>query len=191
MNLLNGISVYLAGPVEILKDEESSTWRDRLGVNLKEKFNCTILDPLKKPKWFKDITPEEQRQSKKDLISGFIDKKKKAKKLNDDIRKICLSLAGQAGFIICNLTKVFTAGTFEEIYLARQCNKPVLFITPENQNDIISTWLYSAFVDVDEDDEVFFNTEEDVIEYLEKVDKGESEYIKTPPYRWSFLTWGQ
>lgn len=182
MGKLHGTSVYLAGAVEMVGDENATTWRNEITPILTS-MGIEVWDPMIKPQWFPQITGAEQASMKYTLISDSEHEASKADHTNKLIRAACLSLAGQADFIICNMPRQFTAGTFEEIYLANQTGKPILFMS---DYPFASMWLHSAFTNNNDWRDVFFPGIHSLMNYISKVDNGT---VEIDPIKWIFLTW--
>jgi nucleoside 2-deoxyribosyltransferase len=125
MNLLNGRTVYLAGPIE--SSDNPHSWRNELNLDLKQISGLRVWDPLIKPKWCAPISGDDQRHDLEKFRDGPMVKFKKELDRNRDIREICLRLVSACDFIICMLGER-TVGTFEELAHAAMMKKPVLFI---------------------------------------------------------------
>lgn len=183
-NILRGSRVYLAGPIEMSDGDSSSSWRCSLANELKS-IGVISWDPLVKPKWFTDevgqLSLEDQRN---DLIK--FDEYNKSRKNSTDmifayernmfIRSCCLRLTSSCDFVIC-LIDGPTIGTFEEINLANQQGKPIIFIHKNGKID--SCWRYVQFMNC-----IHCYSINEVIKYLKKIDNGE---IEVDHKKWIFL----
>lgn len=184
--LLSNTKVYLAGPVE--RDDDCNSWRDQITPILEE-LNVLVFNPLSYPKWFKDycgdVSPEIQRNDK-----SILNRLVQDDQLDDDyenyeyyvrndiIRKCCLRLASAADWIICKVS-TNTVGTFEEIGIARQQGKPVLFFS--NDEDLDSCWRALQFYN---GDKIWFNNIDSLISRIKEIDKGE---LCVNRFEWIFL----
>ena len=180
MGRLSGLSAYLSGPVE--SHPTPNTWRNKLTIELR-KFGMKIHNPLVKPEWMVQISPEEQSRWKDDL-KKLNANKETAKYNTNDIkhavntiefgnhltRKFCLALAQSADIMIVKVDKkTFTVGTWEEVCLAANLNKPTLFI---GEDIPPSMWLVDMFNAYYSLDEVFHKDETALVEYLAGLDDG-------------------
>jgi nucleoside 2-deoxyribosyltransferase len=175
-NLLGGTRVYLAGPVE--HDDHAKDWRTQITSSLL-KYNVKVYDPLVKPSWLSDISKVDPKLYRKSLngepvgitINDVFD-------ANKELRQVCLKMVSSADWIICWMPIKYTAGTFEEIYLAADIDKPVLFCMPDG---IASTWVLQRFSTPQDMDHVFFRTWDQLIGHVDKLDNGS---IKMDPLKW-------
>ncbi|MDP1712236.1 MAG: hypothetical protein Q8K86_07245 [Candidatus Nanopelagicaceae bacterium] len=166
-------TMYLCGPVEWAKS--AGDWRQMYEDRLASK-NIVILNPLKKPE---DAIPEA-KMPQKAYWDAYFDALKKGV-VTDDLRSafrgmkavidICLDMVRRSDIVVCRLTPTFTVGTIEELVLAKQMAtfadwKRVFFVCPEG---IPSFWLLVEFAPEPERiKEVFFDTDEDFLSFLEK-----------------------
>lgn len=175
-NLLAGTRVYLAGAVE--HDTGCKSWREQITERLKP-YSVQVYDPLVKPSWLPEIckkNPALYRPAlagKSDVLT-----KQEVYDANVDVRKLCLAHVAAADWIICYMPIKFTAGTFEEIYLARQLNKPVFFMVPDG---IPSTWMLPQFATPETQNRVFFNDWDSMFGYIEGINSAE---FNLDPYQW-------
>lgn len=176
MNLLRNTRVYLAGAVE--HDLNATSWRDLATARLR-RMGVYVYDPLVKPSWLDPICKGDPQAYRK-VLNGTSSQLTKAEVFfaNEELRRICLSMVASADWIICYLPIKFTAGTFEEIYLAGNIGKPVLFITPDG---IPSTWVPPIFTTSSKMDETFFPTWDAFWEHLSAFDAGKVDYDK---FKW-------
>lgn len=190
MKRLNHATVYLAGPVE--QDEDCHSWRSIITPKLKE-IGLRVWSPLIKPQWFIDtcgeLSPEEQRKDRKALsmcfttIPGESIARKAAECKHSDIlernryiRKICLRLVSACDFLICKVG-FGTVGTFEELAIAKQQNKPVLFL----MNELDSCWRVAQFYNYYQNS---FKTINEICDYLHRINDGAEEVHNV---EWIFL----
>jgi len=186
MGLLQGSTVYLAGPIEKAKD--SYSWREIITPALSN-LGITIWNPLIKPNWFikkcgEDTTPESQSEHLK-IFKECIDNTithsydaVNALKINSIIRSTCLRLANSCDFMICYVNGR-TVGTFEELNCANNQGKPIIFLC---ENGLDSCWRFVQF-----EKAIFKNSIDEVIDFLSKIDNGT---IKVDNAQWIFLPGG-
>lgn len=165
-------SVYLCGPIE--HDGEPRGWRERLSEELlKIQPKITVYNPLVKPH---DMPPE----AKIPQSQYWVALKRAAGTVTKDLEtsfrgmhaciEMCRSMVSWSELIICRLPKVFTVGTIEELVLAKQWGKRVVFLCPEG---IPSFWLLVEFAEPSTIDDVFFLTEEKLLAKIRSLN-GES-----------------
>lgn len=187
MGLLNNTSVYLAGPVE--RDSECGGWRNTITPLLKE-IGIRIYNPLIKPQWFInecgcEVTPKQQRESKKILSDIAFEPSNVIPNdlvLNKYIRKVCLRLVSAADFVICKVSGP-TVGTYEELAICNQQEKPILFLMDE----LDSCWRVAQFYNHSYEyrEQLAFKTIDELIEILKDIDLGN--YKNINPLKWIFL----
>lgn len=176
MNLLANTRVYLAGAVE--HDKGAKSWREQITERL-EPFHVQVYDPLVKPLWLPEICKKDPSLYRPALAGNCPElSKQDVYDANVDVRKLCLAHVAAADWIICYMPIKYTAGTFEEIYLARQLNKPVFFMIPDG---VPSTWLLPLFTTPEGQDLVFFKSWDAMFEHINKLDQG---ITAMDPYKW-------
>jgi len=183
MGLLQGSRVYLAGPVE--RADDNVTWRKAIRPILGH-MGITVWDPLIKPNWFIqkcgcELTSEEQRKD----LKLFEEKSRKVISNGGDVvkaymrstvaRDTCLRLVSSCDFIICYVGGP-TIGTFEELNLANNQGKPIIFLYSDGLD---SCWRYVQF-----DEAIHRYSINEVIEYLNRIDAGTE---KVDNKQWIFL----
>lgn len=175
-NLLAGTRVYLAGPVE--HDAKATSWRDALTPWLRER-GITVYDPLVKPTWLDPICKLDPPLYRKALV-GQVDGLTKAQvfEANTIMRRLCLAYVSSADWIIVYHPKLFTVGTFEEIFLGANIQKPTFFCAPDG---IISTWALPVFSTPENHEKVFFPNWDTLQQHVVKLDSGEE---KMDPFKW-------
>ena len=200
MGLLNNTTVYLSGPIESATDAFS--WRENIKPELTS-LGIEIWDPLVKPGWMqRDADGSKQKEWKSCLIQYAekdpIEIQSEAHEVellamgqhpelsnniihesNHQIRIVGKRLASACDFMICRITKEFTAGTFEELSLA--AGKPVLFWA---DSKIPSMWLLDQFSDTKTWEHTFFDSWNKLLNYLMQVDRAE---IEIDPIKWIFI----
>jgi hypothetical protein len=180
MNLLANTRVYLAGAVE--HDKSAKSWRELLTEKL-EKFHVVVYDPLVKPAWL-PADCKADPSIYRPVLAGKADElhttltPERVYKANEAIRKLCLAHVASADWIICYMPIKFTAGTFEEIYLAHQLNKPIFFMIPDG---IPSTWMLPMFTSPADQKETFFDNWDLMFEHINNIDKDK---VELDPYKW-------
>lgn len=140
-NHLQGARVYLSGPMDFVASramEKKYGWRNRVGQFLKS-YGVTVFDPWNKPRirglheyGKEDIKSTEVRnrwtfdpgeegiRARGECASSFWET------LHIDLRMVDIS-----DFIIAYCpTNIYSVGTVHEIVVARQQQKPVLFVSP-------------------------------------------------------------
>ena len=185
MNILKNSKVYLAGPIE--QSNDSKSWRDKISSALSD-LEIESWDPLKKPQWFNEmcggeLTAEDQRNHKhvlndlfkndNNVSSGFYD----ALNQNCIIRMVCLKLVSACDFVICKVGGP-TVGTFEELSICSQQDKPILFLYDEGET-LDSCWRAVQFANSS-----WFNNINDLIKYVTDIS---NETIKVDKLQWIFL----
>lgn len=140
-NHLKGARAYLSGPMDFVasrQDEKKFGWRNRVGQFLKS-YGVTVFDPWNKPSirgMYEYGKEDEKSIETRDLWSFSTDIKGiKARgkcagnfweTLHIDLRMVDIS-----DFVIAYCpTNVYSVGTVHEIVVARQQQKPVLFVSP-------------------------------------------------------------
>lgn len=183
MNLLARSRVYLSGAVESTQNPHS--WRVEIANKLNE-MGMVVYDPTLKPDWFPNITGEQQRRWKKKLGSNLRDSSLELiKHDNNLVREFCLCLTGSADIFIVKLdTKIFTAGTFEELCLAKQAHKPIFLICEEKMP---SMWLCAQLDLYEKRDLYIHKSIEGVVNTLKKIDAGMIDVKED--LRWLFRTY--
>lgn len=171
MNKLNGLSCYLAGPVEF--DQNAHDWRNTLSERL-IKFNLKIYNPLIKPKWLNDACKVDPQVYIKVLNgnSQIVNSPSGEMLLTKDVvevaakelRRLCMKMVTSSDFVICNAPRKYTSGTWDEIYFANDADIPVLFCAPDG---IPATWMISRFPS-----SAFFKNWDELMNYIENVDNG-------------------
>ena len=141
MNKLRGSSVYLVGPVD--HADNPNAWRQKVTDELLEPLGIKVYNPLVKPTWLDRYSCLDDFSKYYEVLNKINSKcleKEDIKILNGmkHVRDFCLRMAEDCNFMIVNLPKTFTVGTFEEIKVATDAGKPVLYHFPDG---IPSTWL--------------------------------------------------
>jgi hypothetical protein len=140
-DVLAGARVYLSGPMDFVpsrEEEKKNGWRVRVGEFLRE-FQVTVFDPWNKPEvaGMPHYGKEDEFSNKKrdrwtfeDSKTGDITRAEMATDFWPTLH-IDLRMVDYSDFIISYVpTNVYSVGTVNEIVLARQQFKPVLFVSP-------------------------------------------------------------
>jgi hypothetical protein len=182
---LKNTRAYLAGPVE--RSHDCKSWRD---IITKELLKLEIIpwSPLIKPKWFIEecgceLSAEQQRDDKKELnylAQGFTINDENVLHRNQYVRKVCLRLVSACDWVICKVDGP-TVGTFEEITIAGQQGKPVLFFG--NDQNLDSCWRAVQFINNNED-QIWFRNINDIVEYITSIHEGSTQVDKLS---WIFM----
>lgn len=188
MNLLRGSTVYLAGSIDFHQDPRG--WRNRIREELLTPLGVRVYDPLIKPSWFSPAArgnPNSYREALRSAAGG-----EESNTITDaaweamaQIRKADLRFASDANFVICSLPKVFTVGTMEELAVATNAGKPILFHLPDGAGT--STWLpVQVAKSMDEYlDSVFYDWKS-LYQRLLDIDAGR---VRVDNYKWIFLSY--
>ena len=180
-NLLANTRVYLAGAVE--HDKGAKSWREQVTDRLYP-FGVQVYDPLVKPSWLPEICKKNPALYRPALAGDCAElTKQDVYDANVDVRKLCLAHVGAADWIICYMPIKYTAGTFEELYLAQRLNKPVFFMIPDG---VPSTWMLPMFTTPTEQDKVFFKDWDSMFAHLQKINDGS---VAVDPYQWVSVTY--
>jgi hypothetical protein len=136
MRYLNNMTIYLAGPIDNFEGED---WRAKYLPDFK-KLGLKVYSPMIKPDWIspdarvKKLSDETVENMKDGLYQGAVSQASK------EVREVCLSMVSHSGIVLCYLPKIFTVGTFDEIFTADRQNKPIIFVF---ENEAIIS-LYAA-----------------------------------------------
>ena len=166
-NILNRAVTYLAGPIDNA-DDAGSTWRKRIRKKILENnVGLYVLDPTDKVGKLVSETTEQVRISHKQRQSEDWDGLSKRMKqiVRHDLRQVDIS-----DFIIAKINPdIHSCGTYAEIQIASLQKKPILLICDQGKENV-PLWLFGIM-----DHNCMFNSEEECIEYLCKVNSGEIE----------------
>ena len=178
MNRLNNTITYLVGAMEQLKDH-GQDWRLSITPKLKS-FGVNVINPCDKPTEKGIEGPETQN-----LVLQYRKEKRfdLLKKTFKEIRAIDLRFVDLSHFLICKLDlSVHTCGTYEEIFLSNRQKKPIIIFGEKKEK--YPGWLFGTLPH-----ELFFETENDVLNYLSYINSSES--IDSLGRRWVFLDWNK
>ncbi len=170
-NILKGLTVYLAGPIDRAKDD-GLTWRNEVKRKLKEKnIKVKVFDPTHKPKSLGTKIPSEIGEEKK-LVKDLKRKGEwdKAAKIVNIYRRYDLRMVDTCNFFVIYIdTDIHSCGSYNELFLAETQHKPIFGIIKQKKEDL-PDWL----MDVINYNELFESVEE-FIQYLMCLDNGEIE----------------
>ncbi len=172
--LLRNKTVYLIGAIDRAEDL-GSTWRSQIQKMLRRKFHCNVYNPLEKP-IDTGVEGEEARKYNRGLkITGKYDEFSKRVRT---IRCVDLRMVDKSDFIICYIDMdIPMCGTIEELTTANRQKKPVIVFCKQGKINI-PDWLFGMLPH-----DMFFDTIEEVIEYLKKVNAGFGNHTD----RWMFF----
>lgn len=163
MNRLWGTRVYLAGPMDRVPDG-GVIWREKLTPILQER-GIVVLNPADKPidKGFEGISSRKKRE---ELIeNGYYDEAAAQIKL---LRIIDLRMVDLADFLIVYLDPdSHMCGTYNELFDANKCKKPILIMVEGGKNKV-PHWLLGTIPH-----QMIFGSWDDLLEYVEHVDVDE------------------
>jgi len=169
LNRLHGLACYLSGPLSYAEDK-GRKWRDDMTEFLLPR-NVKVFNPLRHVFWgTKEIDKVKRPRMDRLLRSGEFKKlREEMKQLNHwDLRAVDLS-----SFLVVLIDpRIFTCGTFEEIFVANKSQKPVLIVNPLGKKKI-PNWLFGRFPP-----EHFFNSFDSLKRYLHNIDCN-------PKYKWT------
>lgn len=184
-NKLKGTSVYLAGPVDHAKDPRG--WRNAIVKDLLVPLGIRAYDPLTKPSWLSKrakLEPKLYMDEMKSLVTGEGYMSDSVWNGMLEIREFCKRQVNASDFVIVHHPKKFTTGTFEEIKIAVDAMKPILFHLPDG---LASTWLPVEYTrDPADFAKSAFNSWEELYGFVRRVDSGEE---KVNNFRWIFANY--
>lgn len=173
--LLKDKTVYLIGAIDRAPDQGAG-WRQTIQKILSEQFECNVYNPLEKPiqTGIEDEKSRIQRRKWKE-DDNYDDLAREVKV----IRRVDLRMVDKADFLICFIDlDIIFCGTMEEITLANRQKKPIIIFCKQGKKNL-PDWLFGMMPH-----EMFFDTLDQVIEYLSKVNSGED---KRDFDRWVFF----
>jgi hypothetical protein len=177
MGHLNGITMYLAGPIDNYSGEN---WRLKYGPEFK-KLGIKVYDPLVKPAWMSEVSgcKKIDEHVKSDMKTGLYQQYAKD---SSECRGVCLSMLSHSDAVFVYLPKIFTLGTIEEIIEADRQVKPIMFVFDgEGVVSLYMTDLFSRHM-------TFNNFEEAFMELNNINDFGVNDRNKDFLIRWLPLT---
>lgn len=176
MNKLNNQTVYLVGGMDRVPDG-GVVWRDVLTPKL-TKFGLKVLNPCKKHEVidYGHETVEDRELRKKNKQSGEFELVQKEMK---DIRSVDLAMVDLSNLIIFYLDlNVHACGSYEEIFWANRCKKPVLIMCEQGRVNV-PDWLFGTIPY-----QHMFDSWDELLLYLYDIDSG---YDTNYYNRWKFF----
>lgn len=162
-NRLKGSKVYLCGAIDRVKDGGVG-WRNDLKPFL-HKHGMIDYDPCDKPTE-KGVEDTEIRKEIERLKS--IGAYRTIRDTYGDIRHIDLRMVDETKFLIVNLDiEHHACGTYEELFWANRCKKPVLVHVEQGKN-AAPNWLFFALPH-----EFIFDDWDNLKEYVRHIDEDE------------------
>lgn len=181
MGLLQNSTTYLVGPIEF---SDGSGWRDIAHIEL-AKMGIMAFDPMRKKSWY----PKTALGSPKEYITAIKGEKSvftrqeaffAAKFLID----VDLRYVHSCDFILAYLPiGVCTYGSVDELMIAAATKKPILVFGPGR---VASSWIVPKIADANNWEDSFFETLDDALNYLRKVDKNE---VPIDPLLWTKIAY--
>lgn len=173
MGILNKTKCYLIGHMEF---QNGRGWRQDLKETLAH-TNITFFDPYNKP-FINDVEENEKARAilKPQMAARefeiVADRMKK-------VRATDLRLCDVSDFIVGSINpSIASWGTAEEIYWSNRMKKPI-FLHVEGGKEKTPLWLMGTLPH-----RYFYDTMEDMIEMINKIDRGEKEIDSD---RWRLL----
>jgi len=163
-DVLKGAVCYLAGAIDNASDDGIG-WRQKLRKLLKDReIDIKFLDPTDKVGGYAQEVGEEKRRNE-DLRDS--ERWEELTKIMKSIVRLDLRQIDISDFVILKVdTSLHMCGSYSEASLADQQHKPVLVITKGGKKKT-PTWLFGIL-----DHNLFFDTEEDCVDYLELINSG-------------------
>jgi len=163
---LEGSRCVLSGAIDRVLDD-GVRWRNYIKSECeKRNFGIKFFDPCDKPEALGSEIGVEKNKVKQLIAEG---KWQEAQEFVKTFRHFDLRAIDWCDFVIAKIDIfVHASGTYDEIFLAEREHKLILVIMGEGQTKKdIPTWLVSFI-----NEEEVFDTEDDCIEYLCKLNDG-------------------
>lgn len=173
-NLLKGSKCYLAGNLQAQSNEISVSWREDFKSKVKE-MGIVTLSPLDKV----FINFEKEGKGFREEMFKYLEEGNILEVHNrmKNVRRRDLAMIDFSSFVVVVLnSELPTFGTIEEMSVSQKQNKPIFIVVKPNLKKI-PLWIAGMFKP-----ECFFNTLEEVIDKLHKIDQDE-EYISQENWR--------
>ena len=168
--LLKGATCFLSGPIDRVADD-GVQWRLYIREKAEEMdLGLSFFDPCDKPEGLGCEIGVEKTKVQDLIRDGKWDE---AQEFVKTFRRYDLRGVDTSDFVIVKVDlDVHMCGTYDELFTAEREQKPVLVIMGKGQKkEDIPTWLV-AFIRPEE----IFETEDECLEYLDKLNKGELEF---------------
>lgn len=164
MNRLKNQRVYLAGAMDRVADR-GATWRDNITPFLEE-LGIIVFNPITKP------TTTGMEDNDSHIIKSKLKQKERYEELSEMmkvIRRVDLRLVDISDFLIVNLNlEIHPCGTYEEIFTANRCKKPILIHMEQRKNNA-PDWLFGTIPH-----QMIFSQWDDLKSYLIHINQDES-----------------
>jgi hypothetical protein len=163
MGKLDGLSVFLSGGIDRVKDDGCG-WRNELKVQIiKRGISLSFLDPCAKPVDLKQEIGDEKRKVE-ELKKAGESSWKELQKTVKEFKRIDYRMIDKCDFYILYVDiNTHLCGSYFECKVAEEERKPMFFIlAPHMKKTDIPTWL----VDIANWENIFLSIE-DCVSYLE------------------------
>jgi hypothetical protein len=164
MNRLKNQRVYLAGAMDRVPDR-GSTWRDNITPFLQD-LGVVVFNPIKKPSivGIEDAATHELKTKLKNQ-----ERYEGLSQVMKVIRSVDLRLVDISDFLIVNLDlDIHPCGTYEEIFSANRCKKPILIHVEQGKKNA-PDWIFGAIPH-----QMIFSSWDDLKNYLKHIDNDEN-----------------
>ena len=164
MNRLKNQRVYLAGAMDRVPDR-GSTWRDNVTPFLQD-LGVVVFNPIKKPSviGMEDAATHELKAKLKNQ-----ERYEGLSQVMKVIRSVDLRLVDISDFLIVNLDlDIHPCGTYEEIFSANRCKKPILIHVEQGKINA-PDWIFGAIPH-----QMIFSSWDDLKNYLKHIDNDEN-----------------
>lgn len=175
MNRLKNNRCYLGGAMEFVPDL-GVQWREYIKTAFYD-FGIIWLDPCSKPIniGIEDIAGKDLRKFQKS--EGSFDSIAK----NKIIRHVDLRMVDISDFLIVDLDiNVHTCGTYEEIFWANRCKKPIIVKVKQGKNNCPDWLLWTI------PHEMIFSSFDEIRDYLLHISHDD---VINHHNRWYFFDW--
>jgi len=168
---LHGAMIYLSGPMEFVKDDGVG-WRKKIKGLIEESgLELKIIDPTQKPGESEDTIAENKKYQQMLQDTGRFDE---LAAFVHDYRRKDLRYVDICDALIAVIDKnTYQCGTLNEVFLAESQHKPILTICVGKEYEL-PRWLFDVI-----DRKLLFETIEEVVEYLVKLNNQETPLDKT------------
>jgi nucleoside 2-deoxyribosyltransferase len=164
MNRIKNQRVYLAGAMDRVPDR-GATWRDSIAPFLEE-MGAVVFNPITKP------TSSGMEDENSHIVKTRLKEKERYEELSEMmkvIRRVDLRLVDISDFLIVNLDlDIHPCGTYEEIFTANRCKKPIL-IHMEQGKIHAPDWMFGTIPH-----QMIFSSWDDLKSYLIHINKDEN-----------------
>jgi hypothetical protein len=168
--LIKGATCFLSGPIDRVADD-GVQWRNYIKEQSEKRdLGLSFFDPCDKPEGLGSEIGIEKNKVRDLLQEG---KWEEAQDFVKVFRRYDLRGVDTSDFLIVKVDmNVHMCGTYDELFTAEREQKPIFIIMGTGQKKLdIPTWLI-AFIRPDE----IFETEDECLDHLEKLNKGELEF---------------